>query len=126
VEIDNGEYHMADAKNWEQACRHIGLFLWWAAERGLAAEAHHPAVLRCGATAHVLLQCETKLVADDLNEQGNVFAAAEYDNYLGEVHAYAGTLGINDYDLVEDDTTKAHFFAWLDARREAGLAAAGN
>lgn len=114
--IDRGDYHFEDAQTWERACRHIGLFLWWASERGLASEDHHPAVLRCGATEHIILQCDTKLWVDDLNDAGNDFAADAYDSYLGEVTEYAGRLGVGDYDIPEADATTTHFFVWLDSR----------
>lgn len=120
--IDSGDYHMEDAQTWERACRHIGLFLWWAAERGLTTDDHHPAMLRCGATAHVILQCDTKLIDEDLNEAGNAYAAAAYDDYLGEVARYASELGMGDYEIPETDTTQTHFFAWLDASLAAFVA----
>ncbi len=114
--IDRGDSHYDDAGSWERACRHIGLFLWWAAERGLASEDHELASLRANATQHVIDHCDTKLWDEDLTDEGNAFATSEYDAYLGEVSAYARTLGVGDYEVPEGEVTKKHFFEWLDGR----------
>ena len=113
---DRGDSHYDDAGSWEKACRHISLFLWWAAEHGLASDEHDLAEIREAPTAYFIERCDTKLWDDDLNDRGIAFAKAEYDAYLREVTAYAKRLGIGDYEIPENDTTKNHFFAWLDAR----------
>lgn len=110
---------MGDAETWERACRHIGLFLWWAAERGLASEDHEPGALRTNATKYFIEQCDTKLWDEDLTDEGNAFAESEYDAYLEEVSAYARSLGVGDYEIAECEATTKHFFGWLDARRSA-------
>lgn len=115
--IDRGDSHFDDAGSWEKACRHMALFLWWAAERGLASEDHGVESLRKDATKHFIEQCDTKLWEEDLTDEGNAFAEKEYDAYLGEVHAYASKLGVGDYEIPEGEATKSHFFAWLDVRR---------
>jgi|SRR5580658_8908676 len=38
MSIDRGDPHFEDAGNWTKACRHIALFLWWAAERTLSSD----------------------------------------------------------------------------------------
>lgn len=114
--IDRGDSHYDDAGSWERACRHIGLFLWWAAERGLASEHHDPKKIRENPTEHFISQCDTKLYDEDMTEDGRAFAASEYGNYLGEVSAYARTLSVTDYEIPENDVTTKHFFDWLDAR----------
>jgi hypothetical protein len=114
--IDRGDSHIDDAGTWERACRHMALFLWWAAERGLASEDHDPADIRTAPTKHFIDQCDTKLWNDDLSPLGNAFAASAYEAYLAEVSAYARALGVGDYDIPEASATTDHFFAWLDAR----------
>ena len=115
--IDRGDSHYDDAGSWEKACRHMALFLWWAAERGLASDEHDVASLRENATKHFIEQCDTKLWDEDLNDEGNAFASREYEAYLSEVHSYASSLGVGDYEIPEGEATKKHFFAWLDGRR---------
>jgi hypothetical protein len=117
--IDRGDWHFEDAGTWERACRHIALFLFWAAERGLAAPSIEAKAMAKGPTQYFIKQCDTKLWADDLGKEGNRFVVTEYDAYLKEVHARAAALGIDDYDLPEDRETAKHFFAWLDARLAA-------
>lgn len=114
--IDRGDAHLGDAKTWERACRHMGLFLWWAAERGLASENHPAQEVRLNPTQHFLDHCDAKLWEEDLNERGNAFAAQEYGGYLDEVGAYAKVTGVGDYEIAEGEATTKHFFSWLDAR----------
>jgi len=116
---DRGDSHWEHAKTWERACRHIALFLWWAAERGLASEDHDPKVMAKGPTEHFIGMCDTKLWDDDFNEEGSAFATAEYEGYLKAVSAYAKSLGIGDYDIEENEATKQHFFELLDRRLTA-------
>lgn len=114
MSIDRGDSHFDDAGSWEKACRHMGLFLAWAMERGLAS-ADHEGEDASSATAYFIAACDTKLTDEDFGDEGNAFVAASYEDYLGEVSAYAGALCVGDYDLSEDATTAAHFHAWLDA-----------
>jgi hypothetical protein len=103
MSIDRGDSHVGDAKTWERACRHIAIFLWWAAERGLASADHEVSAVRTNPTKHFIQQCDTKLWDEDLSDVGNAFAASEYDAYLAEVSAYAGVLGLGDYEIPEGD-----------------------
>jgi hypothetical protein len=123
MSIDRGDSHFDDAGNWEQACRHIGLFLWWAANRGLASEEHGPDAMAENPTEYFIANCDTKLWRDDFNDEGNAFAEAEYDAYLGAVSAYARSIGVGDYEIPTDRATTDHFFAWLDRRLDAWRAA---
>ncbi len=116
MSIDRGDAHIADAKTWQRACRHMGLFLWWAAERGLASETHELESIRLDPTEHFISECDAKLWEEDLNERGNTFALKEYGAYLDEVGAYAKGLGVGDYEIPDGEATTKHFFAWLDAR----------
>jgi hypothetical protein len=116
---DRGDSHWEEAKTWERACRHIALFLWWAAERGLASDDHDPKLMAKEPTQHFIGMCDTKLWDDDFNEEGSAFATAEYEGYLKAVSAYAKSLGIGDYDIAENETTKQHFFELLDRRLTA-------
>lgn len=111
--IDRGDWHFDDATTWERACRHIGLYLWWAAKRGLAPE-HDAAAAAKAPTAYFIRMCDTKLWDEDFSAEGLAFTNAEYKAYLGEVSNHAEQAGIGDYDLPEDTATAAYFFAWLD------------
>jgi len=116
MSIDRGDFHYDDAQSWERACRHIGLFLWWAADRGLASEDHHAEEIAPNPTQYFIGQCDTKLWDEDLTDDGNAFATAAYDEYLGEVGVYAEGLGVGNYEVPEGEATRKHFFDWLDAR----------
>lgn len=124
MSIDRADDHLHDAKTWPRACRHVGLFLWWAAERGLASERHDPDEVRRAPTEY-FGACDGKLLERDLTEQGNTFASRWYRAYLNETSAYARTLGVGDYEIPEGEATTKHFFAWLDGRlkSETGVAA---
>ena len=117
--IDRGDWHFEDAGTWERACRHIALFLWWAAERGLAGPDIDAKAMKKGATRYFIKECDTKLWNDDLNEEGNRFVRTNYNPYLEAVHAYAASHDLDDYDIPENAATAKHFFAWLDDRLAA-------
>lgn len=119
MSIDRGDSHFADAKTWNRACRHIGLFLWWAAERGLASDEVDAKACAKAPTKYFITNCDTKLWDDDLTTEGQAFAKAEYDAYLHAVAAYARTLGVGDYEIRESKTTAKHFFDVLDKRLAA-------
>jgi hypothetical protein len=126
VSIDRGDSHIEHAGTWEKACRHISLYLWWAAERGMASELHPVKAIAKNPTRHFIQQCDTKLWEDDLTADGNRFAELAYGDYCTEVSRYAASLGVGDYEIPENATTKDHFFAWLDARYEKYRTKAGN
>lgn len=120
IEVDiRGEDHITDGKTWKRACRHIGLLLWWAAERGLASEKHDAKKARKAPTRYFIEQCDTKLFGRDLSEEGGAFVVDIYDAYLGECDAYAANRKIGFYDIQETAATAGHFFAWLDRERAA-------
>lgn len=88
MKYDDAEYYFldftSDLPN-ENGGRHIGLFLEWAIQRGLAAEKfrEQALALRSGATTGLDIlfdRCDGKLYSDDLNDEGNAFAAACYRN----------------------------------------------
>ena len=58
--IDRGDWHLDDAKTWERACRHIALFLWWAADRGLAGPEIDAKAMAKRPTTYFIKQCDTK------------------------------------------------------------------
>ena len=119
MSIDRGDSHYDTAGSWEKACRHIALFLWWAAERGLAAgedETHDPDEIAKAPTKYFIQQCDTKLWHSDLTAEGDAFAKAEYSPYLTEVSSYGKQIGVGDYEIPESPETAEHFFAWLDER----------
>ena len=96
----------------------MGLFLAWAMARGLASE-DHEGEDSASATAYFIGACDTKLTDEDFTREGSAFVEVAYEEYLGEVSAYAGVLGVGDYELVENEATTTHFYAWLDARLAA-------
>lgn len=118
--FDRGDYHYDDAGNWDRACRHIALFLWWAAERGLASEDHEDLkAIAKAPTKYFIGACDTKLWEDDFSAEGIAFANYAYTPYLGEVERYAKKLKISDYAIPENTKTKDHFFKFLDAQLAA-------
>jgi hypothetical protein len=89
MKYDDAEYYFldftTDLPN-ENGGRHIALFLEWAIYRNLAAEELMQAAdaLRSGATTSLDLlfdRCDGKLYSDDLNDEGNAFATACYQQH---------------------------------------------
>jgi hypothetical protein len=121
VAYDKGDFHFDDAGSWEKACRHIALFLYWASERGLTNPELHPdsKAIAKDPVQYFIGQCDAKLWNDDFSDAGNAVAEAIYDEYLGEIHAYAEKLGVSDYDVPDNARARDHFFRWLDERVRA-------
>jgi len=119
MSIDRGDSHVGDAGTWNRACRHIGLFLWWAAARGLASDEVDAKAIAKAPTKYFISHCDTKLWDEDFTTEGRAFAAAEYDAYLHAVAAYARALGVGDYEIRESKRTTKHFFDALDKRLAA-------
>jgi len=113
---DRGDSHFDTAGSWERACRHISLFLWWAAERGLTSTDINAIEVAASPTEYFIANCDTKLREEDFNAEGNRFAAARYGLYLEDLSIYALTLGVSDYEIPENTVTKNYFFGLLDAR----------
>ncbi len=111
--IDKGDWHYEDAGSWEAACSHIGLYLWWMAERGLARQEHDPKEIAPAPATYVIKQLDTKLWEDDLSEEGARFAQLHYQGYLGELTRIAGALEKSVYDATPHDM-RDDAFAWLD------------
>lgn len=65
--IDRGDAHHHDAGGWPEACHHMGVFLAWAASRGLADPRHTAELARLEATpaSYIVRMCDTKLLPDD-------------------------------------------------------------
>ena len=98
--IDAAKYHHGNgAETEEDGAWHIGVFLWWCAERGLASEAHALASLREDASAHLLTRCDGKLWRSDLTEEGARFADEAYEGYLAEVSDLAMGADVDTYSL---------------------------
>ena len=112
--IDRGDYHFDSAGSWERACRHIGLYLAWAAARGLASEEHDAKAAAKNPTKYFIGACDTKLWDDDFTAAGLAFTNATYTSYLKEVERYAKKCGIDDYAIPESAETTQHFYAFLD------------
>jgi hypothetical protein len=80
----------------EHGATHIGMFLGWAIQRDLVGELHRgepDTAIDLDRVRHrqfhprdfLLNWCDEKLTDDDLNDQGNAFAAAYYqDHYLDD------------------------------------------
>jgi predicted DNA-binding WGR domain protein len=120
IDVDiRGEDHITEGKTWERACRHIGLLLWWAAERGLASDEHVAKNARKAPTRYFIEQCDTKLFSDDLSDEGGRFVVDTHEAYLAECEAYAAKRKIGLYDIPENAATAKHFFEWLDRRLAA-------
>jgi hypothetical protein len=114
--IDRADGHLEEARTWNRACRHIALFLWWAAERGLADAGIDPRGLARSPVRYFLAECDGKLQPEDLDVEGRAFAEATYRAYAKEVEAYARKLRVGGFDVPANRATANHFFAWLDAR----------
>lgn len=108
---DDAEFHDPDGNLEEEyAAAHIALFLRWCVERDLISghlkeeSGVELEQARAGAityTEFLLSQCDGKLLAAHLSEEGNRFAAAYYDDYLREYGAicdfYSRTETQHDY-----------------------------
>jgi hypothetical protein len=114
--IDKGDWHFDDAKSWERACRHIGLYLAWAAQRGFASNEHDAKAAAKAPTAYFIGQCDTKLWDEDFNADGLKLTQDVYSAYCDEVSRYARQLGVGDYEIPDTAKTAKHFFGWLDER----------
>lgn len=120
MKYDDAEYYFLDFETDlpnENGGRHMGLFLEWAIRRGLAndelmAEAD---ALRSGETTGLDLlfdHCDGKLLDDDLNEEGNAFAADVYERF--HIHDF-----IEAMNLKPDASVDEIFGAELTAQRHA-------
>jgi hypothetical protein len=118
--IDKGDWHYDDAGSWEAACRHIGVFLLWAMERGLAGPDHTDLeAARADPAGYVIRHCDTKLWDEDFSDEGARFAESRYSLYLEELGRYAADLDIDAYQLPLTELKRDHFFAFLDKQLEA-------
>lgn len=117
--IDRGDGHLEEARTWNRACRHIALFLWWSAERGLADAGIDAKKLARSPVRYFTEECDGKLRPEDLDDEGRAFAEASYRAYTKEVEAHAKRLRVGGFDLPANKATAKHFFAWLDARLAA-------
>jgi hypothetical protein len=117
--IDRGDWHYEEAGDWQRACWHIGLYLWWAAERGLASEEISAKAAAQDPTNYFIRHCDAKLWDEDMNDEGVAFADACYRDYLKAVSAYAKQREVGDYEIPDDEQSRAWLFEWLDRRLEA-------
>ncbi len=114
VSIDRGDSHIESAGTWNRACRHIAVFLWWAAERGLAAKRIDAKKIAKDPIKYFMSECDAKLWDEDLNDDGNAFAAARYDTYLRQIDQRGTALGFDGYRFKLDAKTNSYFFGVLD------------
>ena len=116
MSIDRGKYHYEDAGNWQNACRHIGVFVAWAARQGLLDREQHPEAaetIEIDPTTYVIDKLDCSLLEDDLTAEGLAFASAEYNRYLREYNTCAVDLGLAVY-TVPDHKLDTYLFRWLD------------
>lgn len=118
--IDAAKYHHGNgAETEEDAAWHIGLFLLYCAERGLAAPHHSLESLRADATQHVLSKCGGKLWDTDLSPEGAALAARFYDSYLAEVADLAMADDRSAYEMrshADQAGIRQVLFEFLDVR----------
>lgn len=114
MSIDRGDSHIESAKTWNRACRHIAVYLWWAAERGLAAKRIDAKAIAKAPVKYFMAHCDAKLWDEEFNEEGVAFSAARYDTYLRLIDARAVQLGIDGYQFKLDRQTNTYFFGMLD------------
>lgn len=114
--IDDADWHEEDAGSRLGAMRHIAIFLWWCAERGLAADAIDRVAMAQAPVRYFAGTCAGTLTRVELNERGCVFAEQHYRDYLGALTEYGASLDLGPYELPADAATDAFLFAWLDAR----------
>lgn len=117
--IDRGDSHLQESRTWSRACRHIALFLWWAAERALADAGIDATKLARSPVRHFTRACDGKLRPEDVTDEGRAFATASYRAYTIEVEAYAKKLRVGGFDVPANKATAKYFFGWLDARLAA-------
>jgi hypothetical protein len=109
----------------ENARTHIGFFLRWAFSRDLTGELHREeepdAVAKVvqgtlSGAAFVSEFCDEKLTDEDLDDEGNAFAAACYDTYLARLTdlVCAGGKVATVYHAAEDEPTYADVARLLD------------
>ena len=113
--IDRGDSHFDDAGGWPQACAHMGVFLAWAARRGLAAPSHTNQLARLTAApgAYVAGACDTKLLPDDFSAREPLIRSL-YTAYLPYYASLvAAELG-SAYVLGLDDPLLATLDRFLD------------
>ena len=139
--IDNADWHCGaddfpeDAPE-ENGATHIGWFVRWAIGRGLFVKEEDTPdemieAVRTGSTSgrdFVLEQLDGKLGSGDLSEEGQAFAEAHYDQYLGDVGELSLELNLDSAYYVEDseenyrkmatalDERWAHYVAGASAR----------
>jgi len=113
ISIDRGDSHFGDAGGWVEACYHIGVFLHWAARRGLASPAHTGQLERIAAApgAYLVRVCDAKLLANDFTASESLIRAlyGEFLPYYGRlVQEAMGTeyvLGLDPELLAKIDRT---------------------
>lgn len=94
----------------EAGATHIGMFLGWAILRGLVGELHREESVESlrkmraremTGRDFLLQECDEKFTDEDLNEEGNAFAAAYYSSkYLDDYFDALPEVG-NAYDVAD-------------------------
>jgi hypothetical protein len=115
VTLDRGDAHLDDAGGWPEACAHMGVFLAWAARRGLAAPEHveRLAQLRATPGAYLVRRCDTKLFASDFVADERLIRTL-YSHYLPHYANLVRDRMGSSYVLGLDDALLATIDAFLD------------
>lgn len=118
--IDRGQYHFEDAGSWEAACRHIGVFVAWAAKRGLLELRDELAAITRAPTRYVIDHLDCSLLDDNLTDEGARFAQVAYRRFLREYNTTAVELDVEVYRVPErHPEITMHMERWLDAQLAA-------
>lgn len=98
--IDAAKHHHGNgAAELEDAAWHIGVFLEWCAENGLAAPEHEAEAVRADPVRYVLDHCGGKLLPSDLSKAGAAFAVRAYGEMMCELADLASTAGVGPFEL---------------------------
>jgi hypothetical protein len=122
--IDAAKYHHGrGAKAEEDAAYHIGLFLRFCAQCGLASAQHQTrlAELTSDPAKYLIKYCGGKLWSSDLTPDGAAFAERIYKRYLDEISDIAMGCDRDVYTLRTDpDRAEVEqlIFEYLDRRLE--------
>ena len=113
--IDRGDSHYEDAGGWPEACYHMGVFLHWAARRGLAAPSHAGRVdlLAAAPGAYIVKACDTKLLPDDFSANEALIRTL-YAHFLTHYGALVSSALGKQYAMGLDDELLAKIERALD------------
>ncbi len=134
MKYDDASWHYGgnfpEGQQTEHGGTHIGLFLRWCFEKGWAGEIHMndepndvAKVVRGNMTGTEFLfkYCDGKFIDEDLNEEGNAFAAKYYGDDGLYLDDYAEAFGDLMYVASESEHDYERLSSLLHARLASGL-----